>query len=247
MTPDRIIAADDAEQVAHIAAERLLIRVRHAQGRAAVCLTGGSSPQRLYKLLATASYRDALPWDRIHWFIGDERFVAQGDPLSNMGAARRTFLDGLTPPQNIHPIDTLQATPNSAAQHYERELKRFYGSDTLDLERPLFDLVLMGLGDDGHTASLFPGAPGLSEQTRWVIGVDQAALQPFVPRVTLTFPTLASTREMLFLVDNPSKRNVLTRLLDGEELPAGRAYSNGELAWLVTRSALPETADPRRA
>jgi 6-phosphogluconolactonase len=90
-------------------------------------------------------------------------------------------------------------------------LRRFYGAERLDPGRPLFEMVLMGVGSDGHTASLFPGHAGLEEKQRWVVGVDEAGLEPFVPRVTLTFPALASTREMLFLVSGHDKREVLTR------------------------------------
>jgi 6-phosphogluconolactonase len=99
----------------------------------------------------------------------------------------------------------------------------------------------MGLGSDGHTASLFPHAPALAEKTRWVVGVAKAGMAPYVPRVTLTFPALASTREMLFLVDGADKRTVLARVLDGEDLPAHGAYSDGELVWLIDRAAAPET------
>jgi len=98
----------------------------------------------------------------------------------------------------------------------------------------------MGLGPDGHTASLFPHAPALEEQNRWVVGVATAGMEPFVPRVTLTFPALASTREMLFLVDSADKRPILDRVLGGEDLPAHRAYAQGDLVWLMIRAAVPE-------
>ena len=111
---------------------------------------------------------------------------------------------------------------------------------TLDPARPLFDLVLMGVGPDGHTASLFPGDPALDETSRWVVGVPKANVEPFVPRVTLTLPTLASCREMLFEVAGTEKRAILTRVLAGENLPANRARSTGETVWLVDQAALPE-------
>jgi 6-phosphogluconolactonase len=233
-----IVVLPDAPAMAENAAERMLARIAQTSGPAAICLAGGSSPQRLYALLAREPYRSRLPWDRVHWFMGDERFVPLSDVLSNMGMARRLFLDHVNAPkENTHPIDTTLDSPDAAARCYEAELKRFYGHDRLDPSRPLFALVLMGLGDDGHTASLFPDAPALLEQERWVVGIDHAGLEPFVPRVTLTFPALASTREMLFLVDGENKRDILARVLTGKDLPASRARSAGELVWLVDRAA----------
>ena len=179
----------------------------------------------------------------MHWFIGDERFVPATDPLNNMAMARAIFLDRCAPAANIHPIPTATADPadpDRSAALYEQELKSFYGADALDHAHPLFDLVLMGVGPDGHTASLFPGDAALDETARWAVGVPKANVEPFVPRVTLTLPTLASCREMLFEVAGADKRAILTRLLAGENLPANRARSTGETIWLVDRSALPE-------
>ncbi len=179
----------------------------------------------------------------MHWFIGDERFVPAGDPLNNMGMARSIFLDRLAPAANIHPIPTATADPadpDRGAALYERELQSFYGADTLDRARSLFDLVLMGVGPDGHTASLFPGDGALDETARWVVGIPRANVEPFVPRITLTLPTLASCREMLFEVAGADKRAILTRLFAAENLPANRARSTGETVWLVDRAAIPE-------
>ena len=162
------------------------------------------------------------------------------DPLNNMGMARRIFLDRLAPAANIHPIPTDTADPDEAARRYESELQSFYGADALDPARPLFDVVLMGVGPDGHTASLFPGYPAIEETKRWVVGVPKAHVEPFVPRVTLTLPALNSCREMLFEIAGAEKRAILTRVLDGENLPANRAQSTGETIWLVDRAALPE-------
>lgn len=125
----------------------------------------------------------------------------------------------------------------------KRTFAVFYGAESLASSRLLFDIVLMGVGADGHTASLFPGHAELDEKERWVVGVPEAGLEPFVPRVTLTFPTLASTREMLFLVSGRGKRHVLTRMLSEADLPATRAYAEGELVWLVDRDAAPEQCD----
>ena len=217
-----------------------MARIAANDGRIAICLTGGSSPKKLYELLATEAYRDKIPWDRIHWFIGDERFVPVSDPRNNMAMARAIFLDALAPASHIHPIPTDVADPDESAARYERELKSFYGADRLDRARPLFDLVLMGVGSDGHTASLFPGYPAVQETARWVVGVPQAHVEPFVPRVTLTLPALGSCREMLFEVSGAEKRPVLTRVLEGENVPAKRAHSTGETIWLVDKAALPE-------
>jgi len=209
-------------------------------GRIAICLTGGSSPKQLYQLLATDAYRSRIPWGRVHWFIGDERFVPSGDPLHNMDMARRSFLDRCAPASNIHPIATDTANPDESAERYTRELKSFYGAEALDPARPLFDLVLMGVGPDGHTASLFPGYPAMDETARWVTGVPKPNVAPFVPRVSLTLPTLGSCREMLFETAGAEKRAILTRVFSGENLPANRAQSIGETIWLVDAAALPE-------
>jgi 6-phosphogluconolactonase len=235
-----VIGVSDANALAKAAADRIMARIAANAGRVAICLTGGSSPKQLYQLLATEAYRSRLPWDRVHWFIGDERFVPADDPLHNMGVARWIFLDRHAPASNIHPIPTDTANPQEAARRYESELKSFYGADRLDSTRPLFDVVLMGVGPDGHTASLFPDDPALEETERWVVGVPRAKVEPFVPRVTLTLPALGSCREMLFEVSGADKRAILTRVFDGENLPANHAHSIGETVWLADRAALPE-------
>jgi 6-phosphogluconolactonase len=235
----RIVVADPAA-LALAAAARLLARIEANEGRIAICLTGGSSPKQLYQLLATEAYAKRIPWDRVHWFIGDERFVAVGDPRNNMAMARRAFLDAWAPASNIHPIPTDTADPEQSAHAYERELKSFYGAENLDPARPLFEMVLLGVGPDGHIASLFPEYPAIEESTRWVVGVPEAHVEPLVPRVSLTLPALNSCREILFEISGAEKRAILTRVLDGENLPAGRVHAMGETIWLVDQAALPE-------
>jgi len=232
----RIVVADPTA-LAEAAAERVLARIAANRARVAVCLTGGSSPKQLYELLAREAYRGRIPWERVHWFIGDERFVPANDPLNNMAMARGIFLDRFAPAANIHPIPTDTADASESARRYERELQSFYGATELDPARPLFDLVLMGVGPDGHTASLFPDDPALQETRRWVVGVPKAHVEPFVPRVTLTLPVLGSCREMLFEVAGTEKRAVLARLQADENLPANRARSAGETVWLVDQAA----------
>jgi len=233
----RIIVPDPAA-LATTAAERLLARIAANKRHVAICLAGGSSPKQLYRLLATDPWRGRIPWERVHWFIGDERFVPPDHPLNNMGMARKIFLDRLAPAANIHPIPTDAADASESARRYEHELQSFYGANELDPVRPLFDLVLMGVGPDGHTASLFPDDAALQETRRWVVGVPKAHVEPFVPRVTLTLPVLASCREMLFEVAGGEKHAILTRLLAGENLPANRARSTGETVLLVDQAAV---------
>lgn len=230
----------DTDALAAAAAERMMARMDCNKGVIAVCLTGGSSPKQLYELLGTDAYKKRIPWGRVHWFIGDERFVPADDSLNNMSMARQIFLDRCSPAGNIHPIRTDTATPDEAARRYEHELKWFYGADDVDPAKPLFDLVLLGVGPDGHVASLFPGYPAIAEKTRWVAAVPEAHVAPFVPRVSLTPQTLGSCREMLFEVSGKGKRAILTRVLSGEDLPANRVSATGETVWLVDRSALPE-------
>lgn len=241
----RVIPVSDAAALAKAAADRVMARIAANRDRVAICLTGGSSPKQLYQLLATEAYRSHIPWDRVHWFIGDERFVAADHPLNNMGVARQIFLDRCAPAANIHPIPTDTANPELAARRYASELKSFYGADELDPARPLFDVVLMGVGPDGHTASLFPDYPAIEETERWVIEVPQAHVEPFVPRVTLTLPTLNACREMLFEVSGPEKRAILARVLRAENLPANRAHATDETVWLVDMAALPENFHER--
>ena len=234
---NRIVVADPVA-LADAAAKRLMARIEANRDRIAICLTGGSSPKQLYRLLATDTYSKQIPWDRVHWFIGDERFVSPADPLNNMAMARGIFLDRFAPKDHIHPIPTDVATPDESARLYERELQSFYGAEELDPARPLFDLVLMGIGPDGHTASLFPDYPALNETKRWVVGVPQAHVEPFVPRVSLTLPALASCCEMLFELAGNEKRAILARLSTDESLPANRARSLGETVLLVDQAAL---------
>jgi 6-phosphogluconolactonase len=240
-TNRRLIVAPDPAALAETAAQRMVTRIAGSDGPVAVCLTGGSSPEKLYSLLGTDAWRNKIPWQRVHWFIGDERFVGADDPLNNMGMARRAFLDRCAPASHVHAIPTEAPNPDEAARLYQSELKSFYGADKLDPARPLFEMVLMGVGPDGHTASLFPGYPAVVETERWAIGVPEAHVAPFVPRVTLTLPALGCCREMLFEVAGPEKRPILTRVLAGENLPASQAHSaGGDTVWLVDRAALPE-------
>ena len=230
-----LLIVDDAEALAHEAATRVIDCISRS-ARPAVCLTGGSSPRRLYELLGAEPFRDQIPWARVHWFMGDERLAPHEPQLSNMGMARRSFLDRVAPRENIHAVPTDTGDPDAAARAYEQDLRSLYGADRLDPARPLFDIVLLGVGPDGHVASLFPGAPP-DDDGRWAIGVAQANVAPFVPRVSLTFTALASCRQMVFLVSGPEKQAIFARIERGDDLPATRIHSNTRTTWLVDRAA----------
>lgn len=198
------------------------------QGTFAVALASGSTPRRLYRLLAAPPYRRALPWSRLHWFGGDERFVPAVDARTNYRMAREAlFSRAPPPPGNIHPIPTVGMSPAAAAQSYENELKAFYGAGRLDPARPLFDVALLGVGADGHTASLFPSAPALCERERWVVAVNSPDAET---RMSLTYPALESSRQVAYLVSGAGKRPILGRLLDADPtLPASRLRPVGGL------------------
>ncbi len=228
----------DAEATARAAAEHLLaIATGSDAERIAICLSGGSTPKRLYALLASPDFVERVPWSRIHWFFGDDRVVPWDDERSNVRMVREAFgHEGPVPTTHLHFIPSDQGA-EAGARGYAATLRDFYGADRLDPERPLFDLVLLGLGSDGHTASLFPGKPALAERDAWVTAVPEAGMEPFVPRISLTFPALASSRSVLFLVNGAGKREPLQRLADGADLPAGHVESVGEIRWYIDREA----------
>src|SRR6266481_2534642 len=196
-----------------------------------LALSGGGTPRRLYELLAGTPYRDVFPWHRTHLFWGDERFVPRDDESSNYRMVRDAMLSRAPiPAANIHPVQTEGLTPDAAASDYERELKSFYGAERLDRARPLFDVNLLGLGPDGHTASLFPGRAVLGERERWVAAV----VGPKPVRITLTYPALESSRHVAFLVAGKEKREILSRFQRGEQtFPAARLRPIGTLHLFV--------------
>jgi 6-phosphogluconolactonase len=205
-------------------------------GTFAAALAGGSTPRSLYRLLAEPPYRDAFPWFRAHWFWGDERFVPHDDAQSNYRMVREALLSRAPiPAPNIHSVPTEGVGPEAAAFAYERELKSFYGAERLDPARPIFDVTLLGLGTDGHTASLFPGTAVLAERNRWVAAVVGARSEV---RISLTYPVLESSRHTAFLVAGQEKRAILQRLRRGDDsLPAARLRPTGTLHLFVDAAA----------
>lgn len=235
----RLDIATDAEALARHVADWLVSAAAQSRRPFAIALSGGSTPRRLYELLAGQPYREAFPWERVHWFWGDERFVPHDSPESNYRMVQEAMLSRVSvPAANVHPIPTEGLTPEEAAHSYERELKDFYGASALRRDRPLFDVTFLGLGPEGHIASLFPGTAILKERTQWVGCVIGAKPEP---RITLTYPALESSREVAFLVTGAAKQAVLEQLLRGNpELPATHLHPvDGTLHLFVDRAAAP--------
>jgi 6-phosphogluconolactonase len=237
-----VTVLDDAQAVARHAAAWLAKKLgAGTQDASAVCLSGGATPRILYETLAQPLYREAMPWKSIHWFWCDERFVPSADPRSNYGMVQKLLLDrAAIPRENIHAIPTGPDTPEAAAAAYEEELKRFYGARTLATDRPLFEVTFLGVGEDGHTASLFPGSPVLQERSRWAAAVRDAQSEA---RITLTYPVLESSRDVAFLVTGAAKRKIMDKIRDGAtDAPAARLRPAGRLHWFVDRAAAPRHA-----
>ena len=230
---------ESPEALAHNVAGWLCGLARKSEGTFAVSLSGGSTPRRFYELLATPEIAKRFPWSRTHWFWGDERFVPHDHPDSNYGMARKAFLSSVpVPDSNIHAVSTEGLSPEQAAAEYEATLKRFYGAETLAPDRPLFDVTLLGIGDNGHTASLFPGRPALQEKRRWVVAVIGAEAET---RITLTYPAIDSSREVAFVVTGKEKRRVVARSQAGDRaLPAALVRPVGHLHWFTDRDASPK-------
>jgi 6-phosphogluconolactonase len=225
------ILADPAS-LARRVAEWMLAAATAKDGVFAIALSGGATPRLLYEHLADPCYRDLFPWSRTHWFWGDERFVPHDASLSNYRMVQEALLaHAPIPAANIHAVPTDASSPEAAASAYERELQSFYGAERLDPARPLFDVTLLGLGPDGHTASLFPGTAVLAERDRWVAAVVGAKAEA---RITLTYPALESSRNAAFLVTGSEKRAMLDRLRRGDDaLPAARLHPTGAL-WIFS-------------
>ena len=200
-----------------------------------VSLSGGSTPKTLYSLLSSDDFRERFPWERVSWYWGDERFVPYDHPDSNYRMTREAMLaKAPVPPENVHPVPA-DGTPEEAARRYERTLREAYGTATLDPARPLFDITLLGLGADGHTASLLPGQPVLDERTRWVMAVSHG--RPEV-RITMTYPPIDSSRSVAFLVAGREKAAILNTIRGGDSaLPAARVRPVGDLIWFVDKAA----------
>jgi 6-phosphogluconolactonase len=230
---------EDAEALARNVAGWLCALALASDRKFAICCSGGSTPKRLYEVLAEPAIAARFPWSRVHWFWGDERFVPQDHPDSNYRMVFDALLSRVAVPDgSIHAIPTAGLSPEQAAAAYEKTLMVFYGADTLVPTRPLFDVTLLGIGEDGHTASLFPGHPALAEDHHWALAVIGAKSEA---RITLTYPVLDSSRDAAFLVTGESKRGAVARARSGDRtIPAARVRPVGRLHWFTDRAAASE-------
>jgi 6-phosphogluconolactonase len=231
MPEPTIVVLPDPEALARHVAGWLTDLAIAAPGRFAISLSGGSTPKRLFEILAEPEFQGRFPWEKTHLFWGDERFVPPEAPDSNLGMTRRALLNHITiPAANIHPMPTT-GTPEDAARAYQLTLQTYYGAESLDMSRPLFDVTLLGLGENGHTASLFPDTASLTETLAWVTPVTQ-------PRLTLTYPAIACSNYVAFLVAGANKAEVLGKVWGGDlEQPATRVTAAGTLIWFIDEKA----------
>ncbi len=242
----RVLA--DADTVARAAAGELVRISRKVQSKGRnlrLALSGGSTPKRTYELLAEAPFRDMIDWRRVHVFFGDERCVPPDHEDSNYRMAREALLSKVPlAPHRVHRMEGDRADLDAAAVDYQAEIARAF-----DVPRaaapPSFDVVLLGLGPDGHTASLFPGTTALRERKRWVV-------PNFVPqfdsyRMTVTYPLIDRAGQVIFLTAGDEKASILAEVLEGapdpERLPAQRVRpAKGVLMWIVDAAAASKLA-----
>jgi len=207
-----------------------------AQGRFLVALSGGSTPRGLYSLLAKE--RADFAWNRTFLFFGDERHVPPEHPESNYHMVNETLISKITiPAENVHRVRAENADAAVAASEYEQDLRHFFELEPCDL--PRFDLILLGVGPDGHTASLFPGSSALSEESRLVVANWVEKFQTH--RITLTFPVLNRAAEIMFLVSGTDKADIVRQVLEGAAmppLPAQQAQpKDGKVLWMLDEAA----------
>lgn len=230
----------DALALAHAATQEVLRAAAEAvdaRGKCCLALSGGHTPELLYRLWS-AEYREQFPWNHLHVFFGDERYVPPDDPQSNYGMAREALLDHIPiPPANVHAIPTDSAHPEEDAAEYEVTLREY-----LPAGGPALDILLLGIGSEGHCASLFPGSPVLAESHRWVV----SSVVPPVPhqRITLTLPLLNRSASAFFILSGTGKREILQKMRADQEaanhFPAAMIHPLGHLIWFLDRDAFPE-------
>jgi 6-phosphogluconolactonase len=239
-----IVVCSDAEELNRRTAEqfvKLATKSVAATGRFTVALSGGSTPRAFYSLLASQTFQPLVPWSKVYFFWGDERCVAPDHPESNYGMARVMMLEKVpVPKENVYRVPTEKGNAQRIAAEYERILRTFFGFN--EGQQPRFDLILLGMGEDGHTASLFPGTAALKE-TGTVTSNDIQKLGTH--RVTLTIPAINQAAHVVFLVSGSSKSSVLKEVLEGQDQPTRLPSQSiqpveGKLLFLVDRAAASE-------
>ncbi len=237
----RVEVFADREALAREAAESIAALGRKAiaaRGHFTWALAGGSTPEPVYRLVASPPLSEMLDWERVHLFWGDERCVPPDDPRSNYRMARESLIDGVPIPEgHVHRMPG-ELEPAAAAGAYARELQETFADDP-----PRFDLILLGMGEDGHTASLFPGTAALTIRDRCVVANYVPHLDTW--RLTLTYPAINAARHVRFLVAGAEKAEMVARVQEGRDaLPAAKVTpSPGDLVWWVDAVAAAELED----
>jgi 6-phosphogluconolactonase len=209
----------------------ILTDVLDSKPKASLVLTGGGTPRSTYQSLAER-HRDALDWRRVALFWGDERFVPHEHEESNFGMAAETLLEGIEA-GDVFPIPTSLGSPDEAASAYQRDIERYFNDGDLS-----FDLTLLGLGDDAHVASLFPGATELDEMTRLVVPTTAPEGSPITDRVSMTFRAINTSRTVLFIVAGANKGAAVQKALSGDrDVPAARVVPRERLIWFLDAEA----------
>ena len=238
----------DAEAMNRVAAETIVEHISETLQTGdvyTIALSGGSTPERLYALLADDNrLQEQIPWERVHFFWGDERHVSPDHPDSNYRMAHNALLSKISiPSSNIHRIRTEDSDANRAAADYEQEIRRFFKIDAGQM--PRFDCVLLGMGPDGHTASLFPGTSALEETKRLAVANWIERFQSY--RITLTLPLFNNADRILFLVGGAEKAGTLKVVLEGNSKTARFPVqliqpTHGEVTWFLDQSAADQLA-----
>jgi 6-phosphogluconolactonase len=231
---------ENAEELARAGAQLFVDRAEdaiRARGRFRIALSGGSTPQRVYELLATPAFSRRADWDRVDLFWGDERYVPADDRDSNYRMTAEALLDHVpVPSANVHRVRTEISPPSAAASAYEDEIRQVFGEPT---SAPQFDLIYLGLGVNGHTASLFPHSPALHESSHLVVADFVTEVNAW--RISMTLPLLNQGRVVAFLAEGAQKAQVLHEVLlgprDPERLPAQLISPQGKLLWMVDAAA----------
>ena len=245
-TDQRMWVDSAADLICRSVAERI-----SKSGICTLALAGGKTPQALYRRLSQPPYLQAICWPVTHLFLGDERCVPFEHEESNFGMANRHLISQVPiPAQNCHPIPVYAGPSAQIALEYEEEMKRHFQHLPAHCESltknaqghlfPVFDLIILGMGKDGHTASLFPGDPALKEKRRWAAFVQKSPVPPRLPRATLTLPVLRSARLVLFFVSETEKKEIIPKVLDQTErltssYPAALVRPEGKLIWMILK------------